>query len=166
MKKAFRMDSLKIRPICDTDGEIAASIFFDAVHAGTREYYTHEQREAWGGTAPDPAAWDDRLRGMDGFVAELDGSPVGFMTIDRGGYIDLAFVMPSVAGTGVGWQLYGAVERSAREFGATRLTTQASRKARPFFERQGWTVEREQTAVRRGVELTNFRMWKQLTSEA
>jgi putative acetyltransferase len=34
--------------------------------------------------------------------------------------------------------------------------------ARPFFERQGWSVLAEQTVTKRGVELTNYRMRKAL----
>lgn len=54
------------------------------------------------------------------------------------------------------------MEAKARELGATTLTTEASRMARPFFERQGWSVVAEQVVVIRGVRLTNYRMRKVL----
>ncbi|HWW65163.1 MAG TPA: GNAT family N-acetyltransferase [Sphingomonadaceae bacterium] len=156
------MDDIHIRPLTIEDGEIAASIFFDAVHRGTREHYTLEQRQAWAGTTADSAGWRNRLVGMDGFVAEMGGCAVGFMTLDDAGYIDLAFVRPEVAGKGVGWRLYRTIERLAEERGATRLTAHASKTARPFFERQGWIVDRQQSVVRRNVELINFKMSKEL----
>ena len=95
---------------------------------------------------------------MDGFAAERDGQLVDFMTIDATGYIDLAFVAPQAHGQGVGWRLYAAVEARARKLGATVLTTEASHVARPFFERQGWSILAEQSVVKRGVALTNCRM--------
>jgi putative acetyltransferase len=141
---------------------MAAQVFFDAVREGTRGHYTEAQRRAWAGEAPDPQGWRDRLKGMEGFAAEQEGRLVGFMTIDAAGFIDLAFVASAAVGRGVGFQLYRAVEARARELGASVLTTEASRMARPFFERQGWAVMAEQTVVKRGVELTNYKMRKAL----
>ncbi len=156
------MSAIEIRKLTPEDGAIAARIFFDAVHIGTADVYTRKERDAWAGTRPDPSRWAERIGGLEGYVAEDDGVPVGFMTIDASGFIDLAFVAPGAAGQGVGWHLYRRVEERARELGATRMTTEASKKARPFFERQGWSVDREQTVERNGVMLTNYRMSKRL----
>ncbi len=149
-----------IRAFRDDDAAAVARIFFDAVHEGTRDHYTAEQRRAWAGDKPNPTRWLERLRIMIVFVAEMAGELVGFMTIDADGFVDLAFVSPSVSGSGVGWRLYLEVEKKARLLGAHRLHTEASLKARPFFERQGWTVSEKQTVVKKGVALTNFRMRK------
>jgi putative acetyltransferase len=157
------MDMLTIRRLTADDGVAAAEIFFDAAHNGTADHYTLEQRQAWAGTAPNPAPWSERLLHLDGFVAELDGVPVGFISIEPDtGYVDHAFVRPRAAGRGIGWKLYQAVEELAKGLGLDHLTTAASKKARPFFERQGWRVDQEQTVVVRDVALTNFRMSKRL----
>ncbi|WP_121063517.1 GNAT family N-acetyltransferase [Chachezhania antarctica] len=158
------MDSIIIRPLVATDGPAAGEVFFDAVQRGTMAEYTQEQRDAWAGAVHDPEGWTDRLDGVDGFAAEADGRVVGFMTIDADGHVDLAFIRSDAIGQGVGRQLYDAVEDRAKALGATVMTTDASLKARPFFERMGWHVVREQKPVRRGVELTNFRMEKVLTA--
>jgi putative acetyltransferase len=65
-------------------------------------------------------------------------------------------------GRGVGRRLYEAAEREAGELGLESVSTEASLTARPFFERLGFRVVREQTVVRRGVGLTNFVMEKRL----
>jgi putative acetyltransferase len=159
--RALIMAALVIRALRPDDGPAAAQVFFDAVCEGTQAHYTEAQRRAWAGQAPDPEGWRDRLWGVEGFVAEEDGRLVGFMTI-AGWCIDLAFVAPAALGRGVGWQLYRAVEARAREFGASVLTTDASRMARSFFERQGWSVVVQQRVVKRGVVLTNYKMRKLL----
>ncbi len=151
-----------IREFREKDAAAVAQVYFDAVHEGTSDFYSAEQRQAWGGEEPDPSFWLERLRPMIALIAELDGEPVGFMTIDATGLIDLAFVSPSVVGSGVGWRLYTSVENKARELGAKRLHTEASLKARPFFLRQGWIVDLEQEVEIAGVGLTNFRMEKKL----
>jgi putative acetyltransferase len=157
------MNITRIRPLAVDDAPDVADIFFRAVHEGTRDFYTDEQRTAWAGERPNPDGWRQKISGMTGFVAEADSRLVGFMTIDADGYIDLAFVLPIAAGTGIGWQLYKTVEEKARALGVEVLTTEASMRARPFFERQGWSVVAEQTVVKRGVGLTNFRMKKVLS---
>jgi putative acetyltransferase len=156
------VEAFRIRSLAVEDGEIAGEIFFDAVHRGAAEHYTPEERLAWAGASPNPSGWRERFVGVDGFIAELDGTPAGFMTIDPEGYIDLAFVRSDAAGKGIGWRLYLAIEERAKQLGIVRLTTEASKKAKPFFERQGWTVEHEQVVRKHNVELTNFKMSKQL----
>lgn len=156
------MAELVIRPLAVDDAAAVARIFFCAVHEGTREHYSYTQRLAWGGEEVSPDAWRARLEGVTGFVAELEGEPVGFMTIEASGYIDFAFVLPSMAGAGVGFRLYEAVETKARAFEARELTTNASKPARPFFQRQGWEVVTEQIVERQGVRLTNYKMRKAL----
>jgi putative acetyltransferase len=141
---------------------MVAQVFFAAVREGLKAHYTEAQRRAWAGEAPDPQGWRDRLWGVEGFAAEEDGRLVGFMTISAGGFIDLAFVAPEALGRAVGWQLHRAVEARARELGASVLTADASRMARPFFERQGWSVMAEQTFFIKGVKLTNYEMRKVL----
>lgn len=148
------------RPLLVDDSRAVARIFFDAVHVGTKDLYDADQRLAWGGDAPDPELWRHRITHLIGYVAEIDGTPAGFMTIDGAGLIDFAFVAPSASGKGVGRALYEAVENRARSLGATTLMTHASKAAKPFFERFGWAVEQEQTVKRRGVALTNYRMSK------
>jgi len=147
-----------IRPLEAGDALHAARIFFEAVHKGTKDHYTPDQRRAWAGESIDHDAWRLRLAGQIGFVAEQNGTAVGFMTIDATGYIDFAFVQPSAAGSGVGKMIYRAVEQKARELGAPFLTTNASKAAKPFFERLGWSVIAEQTVERQGVQLINYRM--------
>lgn len=151
-----------IRALGPGDAPHVGRIYFCAVYEGAREHYSFEQRRAWAGDTVDPDYWSQRLAGQLGFIAEQGGEPVGFMTINPAGYIDLAFVLPSAAGAGIGKQLYAAIEQKGRDLGASVLTTEASKPAKPFFESQGWTVEAAQSIERRGVSLTNYRMQKRL----
>lgn len=155
------MPEISIRPLAADDGPHLARIFFCAVYDGTRAHYTFNQRRAWAGDAIEAARWQEAAE-MTGFVAQIDDEPVGFMTIDDAGHIEFAFVLPSVAGTGIGRKLYEAVEAKARAAGATTLTVEASEVAKPFFERQGWTALFRQSVVRRNVTLTNHKMEKAL----
>lgn len=153
---------VSIRPLTAEDGEAAAVIFFDAVQSGTADVYSAAQREAWAGQAPDPAKWRSKFERISGFAADVGESMAGFMTMNETGYIDLAFVKTEFAGQGIGQMLYRHIEDSARMMDIGRLTTEASRKAEPFFLRLGWQVDQAQTVFKAGVSLTNFKMSKQL----
>lgn len=157
--------AIHLRPLTAEDGEAAAAIFFDAVHRGAADVYSAAQRRAWAGAAPSPTRWRKRFADVSGVAAEVNGEMAGFMTLDAAGHIDLAFVRSDLSGRGVGRAIYDRIEARARAEGLARLTTEASKKAKPFFARLGWQVDAEQTVVKDGIRLTNFRMSKPLVSE-
>jgi len=128
--------TVHIRPLIARDSSDAAQIFFDAINFGTADVYTEEQRLAWAGDKPNQDGWHNRFINLDGYVAEVGGQMVGFMTIDETGYIDLAFVTPETIGNGIGRKLYEAVEIRALEYKAKLLTTQASKK--PSHSLSAW----------------------------
>lgn len=153
---------IHIRPLAPEDYSAVGRIFFCAVHEGTRTAYSYQQRLAWGGDAIDLDRWKARVKALGGFVAETDGEPIGFITIDRTGYVDLAFVLPSASGRGVGRTLLNAAEDWAKDNGATQLTTEASLVAHPFFLKRGWVVVEEEHVERKGVILKRYKMQKNL----
>ena len=153
---------MNIRPFRDDDASAAAQIFFNSVRLGTRDYYDEAQRVAWAPRVPEATKWLDRLKSQTVFVAERNGSVVGFMTLAAEGYIDLAFVAPDAIGQGIGKQLYEAILTEALNLGVPRLHAEASHLARAFFERQGWSVVESQFVTRRDVAIPNFVMEKYL----
>ncbi|EAU44369.1 GNAT family N-acetyltransferase [Salipiger bermudensis] len=151
-----------LRPLLADDATTVAEIFRDAVLNGTTAHYTETEREAWAGPKPDPERWRDRVGSSVGLMAERDGTPLGLMTLVAPGHIDLAFVRPSAAGQGIGAELLAALTQIARASGARELTAEVSKAARPFFERHGFYVLRQQSVIRRGVALINYAMQKPL----
>lgn len=137
-------------------------VFTRSVHVLGAAYYSAEQRQAWAPQVADVAAWRARLAALPVYVAERDDCIVGFIGFSADGHIDLLFVAPPAAGTGVAAALYRQCEAALREFGAGTLSTEASRVARGFFEHQGFEVEAMQRVSRAGVELTRYAMRKVL----
>ena len=153
--------AVSIRPFRDDDARATAQIFFDSIRLGTQDYYDEAQRHAWAPRVPETSKWLSRLKSQTVFVAERNGRVVGFMTLAAEGYIDLAFVAPGAIGRGIGKQLYDAILSEASNLGVPRLHTEASHLARPFFERQGWSVVKSQTVTRGDdVAIPNFAMEK------
>ena len=154
------MDDVCIRKFRPDDTVETAQIFFDAVRIGAVDHYSQTQREAWAPNVPETTKWLEKLLSQTTFVAEHDGKPIGFMALMPNGHIDLAFVTPDVMGQGIAKKLYEAILLEAHKLEVTRLSTDASSPARSFFERQGWSVVKEQSALCNTVRLTNFRMEK------
>ncbi len=119
-----------------------AEVFYRAVREGAKGAYTEAQLEAW---APQVEPnWDrpDKLLDQWAWVAEEDdGRLLGIMSLEPGGYLDMAFVIPEAMGGDVAPALHAALIARAREAGLTRLTVRASILARRFFLKQGWQVD-------------------------
>ncbi|MBO0333623.1 GNAT family N-acetyltransferase [Sneathiella sp. CAU 1612] len=158
------MTGITIRTGTAADFKSTARLYFDSVRDGTAPHYNEEQRKAWAPDVPEAEEWRKWLSGMTTWVAETEERLIGFMSLSPNGHLELAFVHPDWIGKGIAARLYKRLEAHARATGMTSLDSDASLLARPFFERQGWHVVKEQQPVRHGVSLTNFRMAKKLVN--
>ncbi|WP_424926660.1 GNAT family N-acetyltransferase [Amaricoccus tamworthensis] len=152
------MPEITLRLFTDPDAAATADLFYRAIHEGTRDHYTTEQRRAWAPQRPETTCWRERLNSQYAVIAETGPDLAGFMTLDENGYIDLAFVDPAHTGQGIGSALLNAITTEASRRGMHRLKTHASLAARPFFERHGWTIVKQQTITRGGAGLANYVM--------
>jgi putative acetyltransferase len=95
----------------------------------------------------------------------VDGEIAGFGELKPDGHIDCFYCHHRWQRRGVGSRIYQGLERAARKSGLARVFTEASLTARPFFERMGFRILKQQTVLCRGVGLTNFAMEKELGPE-
>lgn len=135
---------------------------YQTIHSINRADYSAAQCAAWAPDDLDPALWRQRIAGMDPFVVELDGELAGFADLQADGYIDHFFCAATRQGCGVGRALMQHIHALAQSRGMTRLFSQVSLTARPFFEHVGFEVVCEQQLCVRGVTLANFSMQKWL----
>jgi len=145
----------------DRSAEIA-DLFHQSVHAIDPALYTPEQQEAWAPTPPDYARWSERLALKRPSLAIVEGRLAGFIELDADGHIDCLYTHPAFQGMGVASALYAYLETEARSRQLSRLYVEASRVARPFFERRGFNLIRANEVQRGGTKLTNYRMEKTL----
>ncbi len=153
---------LVIRPFRDADAPALWQVFHSAIHGIASRDYSPEQIEVWAPPQWDTAQWAERMRGIQPFVAEREGVIVGYADVQENGYIDHFFVAVNTARQGVGSELMKKIHDTAASQALPSLFAHVSITARPFFERWGFTVEREQTLELGTVALTNFLMRKQL----
>ena len=146
-----------LRNYVKTDCAQLARLFYDTVHTVNAKDYTQEQLDAWATGKVNLEAWNESFQAHHTVVAEMDGKIVGFGDMDETGYLDRLYVHKDYQRRGVAAAICDALEQRTK---AAEFTTHASITARPFFEKRGYTVAREQQVERRGVWLTNFVMKK------
>ena len=151
-----------IREFRPGDEAALAAVLGSAVHDLAKADYTPEQLAAWAPAVFDEARWGERVRALHPFVAEIEGTPVGYADLQPSGYIDHFFVTGTHARRGIGSALMARIEREARARGIAELFANVSLTAERFFARHGFLVEARQVVVSRGVELANARMRRRL----
>jgi len=155
--------SVVIRPYEHSDAPETLAVFISAVTETASADYTAEQVQAWAQPERrDVGTWHAAMLARGSIVATIGGELAGFSDVRPDGYLDMMFVSPRHQRRGVARQLLAHVEAHARSAGTPALSADVSITARPFFERQGFTVEAEQHPVKAGVELTNYKMRKEL----
>jgi len=153
-----------LRPFLPQDTPFLADIFRASVEGLTEDDYTPAQQDAWASEADDLEAMAERLGRHLTLIATMDGSPVGFITLDAPTDIGLFYVHPAVAGQGAGRLLYEAVEKISASRGTPDLTVDASDTARDFFSHRGFAPEQRNTVSVGNEWLSNTTMKKKLAA--
>ena len=155
-----------LRPFLPQDTPLLAEIVRASVEQLTEDDYTPAQQDAWASEADDLESFAERLGKHLALIATMDGSPVGFITLDAPTNIGLFYVHPAVAGHGAGRMLYDAVEKSSASRGTPHLMVDASDTARDFFAHRGFTPEQRNTVSVGNEWLSNTTMKKQFKGSA
>lgn len=137
-------------------------LFADTIRSICRADYNHEQIEVWASGIENKQRWHKVLTNQFVLVAQDKGNIAGFCTLDNGNYIDLLYIRKDYQRQGIALRLYTGIENEAKRQGQTLLTSDVSKTARPFFEKQGFKVLKEQVVNINGVELTNYKMTKMM----
>lgn len=153
---------IHIRNFRDTDSPFLHQLFFNTIRNINRRDYSQAQVNAWASDDLDAKYWIQRMRGLQPFVAEIEGTIVGYTDLQDDGLIDHFFCHHEFQGRGVGRALMQHVFSEAKRREIHSLHSHVSITAKPFYQRMGFSVA-EQQKVNVGDEiLTNFVMKKNL----
>lgn len=119
--------------------------------------YNEEQIATW--SQLDEDTWTKSLIGKNAFVMVAEQKIVGFGDMTSEGYLDRLYVHHDFQKQGIATQLVTYLEKETL---AKKVTTFASITAKPFFERHGYQVIRENIANLRGIDFINYEMEKSL----
>ena len=160
---------MHIRNYTPADCQEITQLFYNTVHTVNKKDYTEEQLTAWAPEPPSPAAWNPTLTAHHTLVSLEAAKITGFGDItlcpDGTAYLDRLYIHKDFQRKGIATAICDRLEAFAASQGAAVVTTHASITARPFFEKRGYRVIKEQQVERRGVSLTNFVMEKVIEKE-
>lgn len=147
-----------VRPYQNSDCIKLTELFYNTVHSINAKDYTKNQLNAWATEHEDLKKWDVLFQEHYTFVAVKNNIIVGFGDIDKTGYLDHLFVHKDYQKKGIGSAICDILEQLVNE----NIIVHASITARPYFEKRGYRVVKEQQVERKGIFLTNYVMVKKM----
>ena len=153
----------RIRAAVADDAEAVWRVHTTSIRGLCAGWYTEHEITVWTGRL----LAENYLRAIEAHVmvvAERDGAVVGFAELDLArGEVVAVYVLPAVAGAGIGSDLLAHLEETARAAGFRRLALCASLNAQAFYAHRGWQAgAREKHRLTPGVAVDCVRMDKAL----
>ena len=153
---------LTLRIAKTEDLEALQILYRNSIEDFCKKDYDAQQREIWKNGTENKQRWMNALQSQYFLVGEFHGQIVGFGSLENGNYIDFMYTAIGYQRLGVAQSIYDCLLIKAIQSGADAILADVSKTARSFFEKQGFTVVRENINVINGVEIPNFRMQKLL----
>lgn len=154
----------EVREAAAGDAAAVADLFYHTVLNVNVRDYSVAQVAAWAGPSPEPTKWEQRIAADKSkrrmFVAIRGREVVGFAELEVDGHLDTLYVHHEYQGYGIASALLDRIEAEALGLGLSRLYTEASITAEPFFRARGFSVVRPQVVEVRGRKFRNFVMEK------
>lgn len=154
---------LHIRIVTEADIAEIKDLFRETVLHINIQDYTLEEIEDWASCGNTDEHWKNLIDKFHFFVAENEMEQiVGFASISNEGYLHSMFVHKDYQNMGIASKLYEKIEQFARENKIYRISSEVSITAKPFFQRQGFGIEKEQNSQAKNLFLTNYLMYKEI----
>ena len=147
---------MTLREYRPSDCKEITELFYHTVHTVNAKDYTREQLHVLATGQVDLDKWNQSFQDHYTIVAVENDVLVGFGDIDSTGYLDRLFVHADHQRKGIAAAICDRLEQAV----PGTITTHASITAKPFFEKRGYKVVKEQQVERQGIALTNFVMEK------
>lgn len=158
----MQMKPIRIRKADTEDLITLHKVFEKSVRNTCNKDYSPEQINAWIERA-NPKRWQELFDSELHFLLAEDTKTLqtaGFTSVNPQGYLHSMFVHPRFQQKGIATLLLQSAEKFVKHHHAPSLFAEVSLTARPFFEKQGFFVEEQQTVTVSGTEMINFVMRK------
>ena len=130
------MESVSLRAARKGDGEALFEVTRRSVEALARNHYSPEQIAGWMGDRTS-AYYEDLIAQGQVVVAEFKGTVMGFVDSEPGEVTRL-FLLPGVAGSGLGRKLLDVGIANARKGHTGPIKVESTINAESFYRRHGF----------------------------
>ena len=150
---------ISVRDYRPDDVQALANIYFNTIHKINIQHYTEEQVDVWAPTSSlETEGWAKKFPRTKPIIATVGDEIVGFAEFEPNGHIDCFYCHHEWIGKGVGSALMKEILQRAKNSHIHLIFAEVSITAKPFFEKWGFRIVTQQTIIRKGIELTNFKM--------
>ena len=153
---------MNLRTYYPDDCKEMVELFYNTVHSINIKDYNEDQVSAWAPKNINLSAWNHSFIENYTVVAEENNIITGFGDLNASGYFDRLFVHKDYQKMGIASLIAADIEAFAQNNKIKRITVHASITAKPFFEKRGYTIIKQQAVERRGQILINYTMEKYL----
>jgi len=153
-----------IRKFVQEDACAVGELFFQTVHTINAKDYAPELLSMW---APNNDEFTNLVRNCHDnifYVVEHESILVGFGDMRHDGHLERLFVHKDFQGKKIGTMLLNKIEQEAHGLGLSRITTEASIRAQPFFLKHGFEVIKRlyKKHEHKGLDFITYKMVKYL----
>lgn len=141
-----------------TDLHEMQRLFVETIEAVCPRDYSPEQITVWTSSIDNKERWINKLTNQYVLLAVVDEMIAGFASLEGDHYLDLLYVHKDFQRQGIADHLFQELLKEAKRRGTTRLESDVSITARPFFEKKGFETVKENRNVIKGVEIVNYHM--------
>jgi len=153
---------ITITQTTSSDLEDIIRLFKETIEAVNAKDYSAEQIKVWTNGASKKERWLKKIFEQYFLLAKINTAVAGFASITTEGYLDFMYISKDYQRMGVAQILYAELEKFARLNHLHKIISDVSITAKPFFEKQGFKTVQQQQVNIDGIELTNYKMEKQL----
>lgn len=132
-------------------------VYFTAIRLICISDYSEAQVKAWASDKFDLTLFQEKLDYLNPFVASVQSKIVGYADLQADGLIDHFFVHGEHQSMGVGRALMNAILEKGRN--KSKLYSNVSMTAKPFFQHYGFKIEKVQEVEIRGCKIKNNVMY-------
>jgi putative acetyltransferase len=146
---------MNIRKAKSTDNQVIRKLFYETITTINAKDYNTQQLETWASGADNKAFWQEQIEKQYFIIAENDEYLIGFASLTTDGYLDFMYVHKNHQKEGIASVLFENILIKANLLNLTKIWTDASITARPFFLKKGFVIEKIYTKISRGVAFEN-----------
>ena len=127
-----------IRRLLDDEYEDVVKLITDTVHTVCSKDYTKEELDAWAPENFDIKKFRSNLSHCLNLAALEKGKIVGFISMERNGYINRLYTHKDYLCRGIATALYERAEAWAKEKGICEISLDSSKTAKNFYLKLGF----------------------------
>ncbi len=153
---------MHIRKLLDDEFEEVINLIYETVHHACKDDYTERELFAWAPDNFDRIKFQKALDGCYNTVMVDKNGIVGFLSMEKDGYLNRLYTHKEHIGKGIATALLENAQNWAKRNGITEIRLDSSKTAEIFYLKSGFTECGVSVLAHNGVIFKNKTMHKYL----